>query len=261
MSATVPRLDRQRPPAGVAFLLDLDPDLGLLLEEPRRTRARADLRVRLMRLPRGEWTGAALIAANQAHLGLLVLEGAIAREIVLADTLSSELLGPGDVIRPWGPGGAPQLLGQQSRWHVLAAARLAVLTAGFGAAAARYPEINAMLVQRLDDRAERLATLKAIAQLNSVPRRLLALFWHLAERWGRMTADGIVVPLTLSHRLLGELVGARRPTVSSAVATLAREGRLVRRESGDWLLIDAPEETPEMRVVSHRRHLLAALPR
>ena len=47
---------------------------------------------------------------------------------------------------------------------------------------------------------------------------------------------------------------------AAAVATLAREGRLVRRESGDWLLIDAPEETPEMRVVSHRRRLLAALP-
>jgi CRP/FNR family transcriptional regulator, cyclic AMP receptor protein len=117
-----------------------------------------------------------------------------------------------------------------------------------------------MLIGRLDDRAERLATLKAIAQLNSVRRRLIALFWHLAERWGRMTADGIVVPLTLSHRLLGELVGARRPTVSAALAALAHEGRLVRRESGDWLLVDAPEATPETRVVSHRRRLLAALP-
>jgi len=264
MSATEPWVDgRHRGSrAGVAFLLDLDPDLGqYLLEEPRRTRARAELRVRLMRLPRGEWAGAALTSANSTHLGLLVLEGAISREIVLADTVSSELLGPGDLIRPWDADGAPRLLGQQSRWHVLAAARLAVLTAGFGGALVHYPEVNAVLIQRLDDRAERLAALKAVAQLNSVRRRLIALFWHLAERWGRMTADGIVVPLTLSHRLLGELVGARRPTVSAALSALAREGRLVRRGSGGWLLVDAPEQTPETRVVSHRRRLLAALPK
>jgi CRP/FNR family transcriptional regulator, cyclic AMP receptor protein len=262
LSATAARPDEHhtRPPAGVASLLDLDPDLGQLLDGPRRARARVELRVRLMRLPRGEWSAGALISAYSTHLGLLVLEGAIAREVVLADTVSSELLGPGDVIRPWGGGGAPRLLGEQSRWHVLAATRLAVLTNGFGAAVLRYPEVNAMLIERLDDRAERLATLKAIAQLNSVCRRLMALFWHLAERWGRMTADGIVVPLTLSHRLLGELVGARRPTVSAALAALAREGRLLRRGSGDWLVLDAPEETPETRVVSHRRQLLSALP-
>jgi CRP/FNR family transcriptional regulator, cyclic AMP receptor protein len=244
----------------VASLLDLDPDLGQLLDEPRRARARMELRVRVMGLPRGEWTGGALSSGYSTHLGLLVLEGAICREIVLADTVSSELLGPGDVIRPWGGSGATRLLGEQARWHVLAAARLAVLTNGFGAALARYPEVYAMLIERLDDRTERLATLKAITQLNSVRRRLIALFWHLAERWGRMTPDGIVVPLTVSHRLLGELVGARRPTVSAALAALAQEGRLVRRQGGDWLLIDAPERTPETRVVSHRRRLLAALP-
>jgi CRP-like cAMP-binding protein len=244
----------------VASLVDLDPDLGQLLDEPRRARARVELRVRLMALPRGEWSGAPLISASSTHLGLLVLEGAICREIVLADTVSSELLGPGDVIRPWGAASAPRLLGEQARWHVLAAARLAVLSNGFGVAVARYPEVHAMLIERFDERAERLATLKAITQLNSVSRRLIALFWHLAERWGRMTADGIVVPLTLSHRLLGELIGARRPTVSAALAALAAEGRLVRRQSGDWLLVDAPEVTPETRVVSHRRRLLAALP-
>jgi hypothetical protein len=68
---------------------------------------------------------------------------------------------------------------------VLADTRLAVLNRAFGVALSRYPEVNAMLLERLDGRAERLATTKAIAQLNSVDRRLLALFWHLAEDWGR----------------------------------------------------------------------------
>ena len=247
----------RRPAAGTGSLLDLDPDLGQLLDPQRHASARAELRVRLLRLPRGEWTGGALSATDSSHLGLLVIDGAIAREVVLADTISSELLGPGDLIRPWGPDGAPRLLGQQCRWQVLADARLAVLTRGFGAVVARYPEVSTMLIDRIDDRAERLATLKAIGQLNSVERRLIALFWHLAERWGRMTADGVVVPLTLSHRLLGEFVGARRPTVSTALAGLAREGRLMRRGSGDWLLADEPEGTTVRRVVSHRRRLLA----
>ena len=77
--------------------------------------------------------------------------------------------------------------------------------------------VNAALIDRLNDRAQRLAVMQAICQLNRVDRRLLSLFWHLAERWGRMTPDGVVVPLTLSHRMLGQLVGALRPTVSSAL--------------------------------------------
>ena len=69
-----------------------------------------------------------------------------------------------------------------------------------------------MIVDRLSERAHRLAVTQAISQLNRVDRRLLALFWHLAERWGRVARDGIAVPLALSHRLIGEVVGARRPT-------------------------------------------------
>ena len=82
-------------------------------------------------------------------------------------------------------------------------------------------------VERLTQRAQRLAVTQAISQLNRVDRRLLTLFWHLAERWGRMTPDGVLIPLTLSHRMLSQLVGARRPTVSTALAELAeREAEL-----------------------------------
>ena len=97
-----------------------------------------------------------------------------------------------------------------------------------------------MIVDRLSERAQRLAVTQAISQLNRVDRRLLALFWHLAERWGRVARDGIAVPLVLSHRLIGELVGARRPTVSTALGELARDGQLVRREDGTWLLTGEP---------------------
>ena len=257
------RFDRARGGVATGALLELDPDLGGLLDEPRRAAARAELVVRLLRLRRGAWAGEELRSAGADHIGLLVVEGAIAREVVLADTVSTELLGPGDLIRPWSPDLEPRMLASHVRWQVLAEARLAVLSRAFGQAVLRFPEVNAMLLDRLNRRAERLAALKAIAQLNSVERRLLALFWHLADDWGRMTADGVVVPLTLSHRLLGELVGARRPTVSSALAEMARDEKLVRRRDGSWLLAGEPEPTPAAAVshlVLHRRRLLSVLP-
>jgi CRP/FNR family transcriptional regulator, cyclic AMP receptor protein len=48
--------------------------------------------------------------------------------------------------------------------------------------------------------------------------------------------DGVTVTLKLSHRLLGALVGARRPTISTAVARLSGEGRVMRAEDDAWLL-------------------------
>ena len=77
----------------------------------------------------------------------------------------------------------------------------------------------------------------AISQLTGVDRRLHALLWHLAARFGKVTADGVTVPLALSHRRLGELIGARRPTVSTALARLGRNG-LRRAPSGRRLATD-----------------------
>lgn len=73
----------------------------------------------------------------------------------------------------------------------------------------------------------------------SLPRsedRILALFWHLAERWGTVHPDGVKVRLKLTHELIGRLTGSKRPTVSLALAQLAEEG-LLRFEGGvGWRL-------------------------
>ena len=216
-------------PPDAVRLLEADPDLAGLLTGARRQEAERELVVRVHKLGVGVWDVSRLEGAGADHVGLLLLDGVIAREVILEDTVSTELLGAGDVIRPWASHGAPALLQQQLRWQVLARAQVAVLGRNFAAAVQAFPEVNAAVTDRLCARAERLATSQAISQLNSVERRLVALFWHLAERWGRMTPDGVVVPLTLSHRLIGELVGARRPTVSTALRGLERQGRLIRR--------------------------------
>lgn len=241
-------------------LLALDPELGQLLTADRRAAAERDLRVRVITFPVGEWDGARLADADPAHLGLLLVEGVLAREIVLADTVSTELLGPGDVVRPWHIAGPPELLPVSVRWNALATVRLGLIDRRAAAQLSRYPEISAVIVDRLSERAQRLAITQAISQLNRVDRRLLALFWHLAERWGRVCREGIAVPLALSHRLIGELVGARRPTVSTALAELARDGQLVRRDDGTWLLTGEPVATgaTAAEVIRQRRRLMPA---
>lgn len=244
----------QQAPCRRVPLLTLDPDLGALLSEQQLAAARSDLAVPLLALAQGEWAGGELSSASPDHLGLLVVRGTIAREVVLADTTSTELLGPGDLIRPWPHESGAELLEHGVRWQVLSEARLAVLDRDFGAAVLRFPEINSMVFDRLNARVERLAAMKAIAQLICVDRKLIALFWHLAERWGRVTPDGVVVPLTLSHRVLGELVGARRPTITAALAALARTGELLRQRDGSWMLTGTAAGAPRgERVVSQRR--------
>lgn len=70
--------------------------------------------------------------------------------------------------------------------------------------------------------------------------RLLLTLWHLAERWGRVGPDAILVPLPLSHQRLAHLVGAHRPSVTTAMGALARAGALSRRADGTWMLHGAP---------------------
>ena len=243
-------------------LLDVDPDLGTLLSDDRLEAARRDLDVEVYRLAQGPWSHGGE-DANPEHVGLLLVEGVIAREVVVSDTVSTELLGPGDVVRPWSLQEPPALLQLSVRWIVLTESRVAVLDRRVGAHLARWPEVNAALIDRVNDRAKRLAVTQAISQLNRVDRRLLALFWHLAERWGRMTKDGVAVPLTLSHRMLGQLVGARRPTVSTAIAELAARDELVRRDDGTWLLKGHPVGVPTgatERIVPIRRKLFGRIP-
>jgi hypothetical protein len=247
-------MDRQITP-----LLELDPDLGQLLPQDRLTAATNELRVAVRSLESGPWDVDRLSGASPEHLGLLVLGGIIAREVLVSDTVSTELLGPGDVVRPWRLQDGSSLLQHTVRWNVLSRSRIALLDRRLSAELGRYPEVGAAIVDRVNERALRLAVTQAISQLNRVDRRLLALFWHLAERWGRITSGGVALPMTLSHRMLGQLVGARRPTVSTALGELVRQGELVRRDDGTWLLTGAPVGVPEAaveRVIPMRRRLL-----
>ena len=227
-------------------LLEADPDLGALLSDARRADAERELIVRTHRLMVGPWDVSRISTASADHVGLLILDGVLSRELVVADHVSAELLGPGDLVRPWQSGTRASLLPVDAVWTVLSTLTVAVLDRRFAVEAVRYPELTAGLFDRLSERSVRLATTQAISQLTRVDRRLKALFWHLAERWGRVTGDGVVVPLALTHRILGQLVGARRPTVSTALSELAERGELVRRQDGSWLLRGDPPDASSL---------------
>ena len=66
------------------------------------------------------------------------------------------------------------------------------------------------------------------------------MLWHLAERWGRVSRNGVILPLRFSHEFLAKLVGVRRPSVTSAISRLRHEGIVERRPDGSWLLHGPP---------------------
>lgn len=244
----------------VAALTDVDPDLVRLLSPDRRSTAHRALAVRVVTLSRGRWPVEEM-EVDATHLGLLVLDGVVGRELVVDDVTSVELLGPGDLLRPWDEAAQSELLEAVLRWSALAPSRLAILDRHIAVRLALYPEIYSALLERCAWRARRLAVLQTISHLKRVDRRVLTLLWHLAERWGRVTPDGVVVPLVLSHSMLGQLVGARRPTVTTALAGLAREGELARVDRGTWLLTGRPVGAPDPRAaegVAPRRSMLSS---
>src|SRR5919199_600249 len=83
--------------------------------------------------------------------------------------------------------------------------RLAVLDRRFAGIVGRWPEVVDELLGRALRRATELDVHLAIAQLPLLELRILALLWHLADRWGEPTSDGVLLPVRLTHSLLAAL--------------------------------------------------------
>ncbi len=218
---------------GADSLLDIAPDLADGMPEQERGALRRGAAVQTVAVQPGPWDPTDLLTDRDAF-GFLIAEGAIIRDVLVAGSVASDLLGPGDVAG-LGTDGA-DLVPAELRWTVSASARVAVLDAALVGTLEAWPAVTARLLARATRQTSTLALQRAISQLPRVDQRLLALFWHLAERWGRVGRDGIVVRLALTHETLGRMVGARRPTVSLALKELATSGTVVRRLDGAWVL-------------------------
>lgn len=232
MSITAPRSQ------DVCHVLLEDPDLAETLAPDERDRAIDECISHAATLSAGDWSGQRTVPLSDG-IGLLVLHGLLLRRVGIDGRFGAELLGEGDLLRPWQGEDELPALPQTTGWRVLQPTRVALLDERFARRIAPYPQIGAALVGRALQRSRNLAVTMAIHHHARVDVRLHMLFWHLAGRWGRVRSDGVHVPLRLTHAVLADLVAARRPTVTSALAELSKR-ELVRAVDDGWLLSGNP---------------------
>jgi CRP/FNR family transcriptional regulator, cyclic AMP receptor protein len=220
-------------------VLHADPELAGSLADTRLARAEQLSVATVLRRPSGIWDAKADADHARDGFGLLVLDGVLVRRVGVEERVGAELLGPGDLLQPTQHDGEEATLPFEATWRVLSSLRLAVLDGHWVARMAPFPEVGVALLARTLVRSRRLASMLAITHYPRLDDRLWLFFWEVADRFGRVRPDGVAVDLPLTHEVVSHLVGARRPSVSAALARLEREGRLQRRESG-WLLTGEP---------------------
>lgn len=248
-------IERKRPPShskdhlvergsrssnGAVRILECDPDLAEDLSHENGRRAREVLVARTVCVRVGEWQIGPEEFEPSGNLGLLVVEGLLAREVKVGAHGCAELLGPGDVLQPWLRVGPDDSVATDVVWDVLAPMVAAVLDRELMRRLAPWPEIAAALARRLGRRTHWLAFQLAVCSLRHLDDRLLLVLWHLADRWGRVTSGGVRLDLPFTHDTLAAAVGARRPSVSVALKRLAEQGRVESRPGSRWTLHGRP---------------------
>lgn len=217
-------------------LLAVDPEFARAV--PADDRPLAD---RALTLPeRRSDAGEAVACDAGEEVALVILDGAAWRTVGVGDAAAPQLLGPGSVVLPEPP--ASDLLALTGQTTALTPVQAVALDRRFLMGATRWPRLTSILHHRLAEQERDVAALAAIAQLPRVEDRLLLLLWHLAERWGTVRSDGVHLPLRLTHMTLGRFVGARRPTVSLALADLRDGGKVSREADGSWTLHGEPPD-------------------
>jgi CRP/FNR family cyclic AMP-dependent transcriptional regulator len=219
-------------------LADEDPDLAEAVPHGHRDRFHAAARADVMQLGPGLWSPP-LLEPDPAAIGLLLLAGFVSTSLETSGRTTVEVLGPGDLLRPWVRGDPASLVGTQIEWCVHTPARLAVLDGDFARRVAPWPALFATLLHRSTLRARRSALQGAINAHPTVRERLLLTLWSHADRWGTVTRAGVRVPLRLRHQQLAGVVAAQRPSVSKALSDLRRGGFLEPLRGG-WLLTSDP---------------------
>lgn len=221
-------------PAGRIALLDVDPDLAGQKSGPELAAIRDRLTAPVYRLAVGAMPEPAP-KRHETHLGFLVLKGLLLYEVSACGRATAELLGSGDLIRPWASDVSPTLA-SDVKWTILEQVLLADLGPLASARFADSSDIFEALVKRCADRAEAVAVQRSITAHVRVDVRLLAYLWHLADRFGVVVPGAVRLDIPLTHAMLARLIGARRPTVTTALQRLIQLGYL-RREGRAFVLV------------------------
>lgn len=219
-------------------LLEADASLASSVSPATLAAATAACLASVRWLDQGPWHPSDDLA-TPGGLGLLVLEGFVVRHVDVVGRPATELLGAGDLLRPWEPDRTVPF-SSGARWQVLEPCRVALLDERVCAVIGRWPDLVAALVGRAISRSREQAISLAVGQIPSMPLRLLVVLWHIAGRWGGPQDGGTVVPVRLTHELLANLTSAQRPSVSHAITALRRRGLIERTADGRLLLCGEP---------------------
>ncbi len=84
-------------------------------------------------------------------------------------------------------------------------------------------------------RMQKLEEFLQIYQIRCTETRLWVAFQWLAQRFGRSTTQGWLLPLRLTHQELAELIGSTRVTVTRLLQHLQQQGYL-KRYGNQWLI-------------------------
>jgi hypothetical protein len=223
---------------GRVSLVEEDADLLRGFDQGAVENIRLAAEVPVMTVDAGPWPRAA--NPPRPLYGLFILDGVLSRGVTIQGRRSAELLGPGDVLRPEASDELDSSIDFRVLWEVLEPARIALLDREFADAMAPWPELTAAVMDRIMRRAHALAFHLAVSHLKLVEMRLLVILWYYADRWGRVTPGGVLLPLRMTHGLLARIVGARRPSVSTALGKLQDRGLVERTPNGHWLLLGGP---------------------
>lgn len=193
-----------------------------------------------------EWIG------PPAAVGLLILDGRIVRGLQVegAPGHGVEMLGAGDLLKPWSYEGRSASLPTNEDWTVLTRLELAVLDVAYVRATLRWPRIGINLLDSVIERARSLSYLLTARQAPRLEARILLTLWHLADRWGHVTTEGVVLDLPkLTHEMIANMVAARRPSVTTGIRHLRDLGLVEVQSRGRWLLRGEPG--PALDLVVH----------
>jgi CRP/FNR family transcriptional regulator, cyclic AMP receptor protein len=222
-------------PASEVGLPDVSPEILSAIPVQERALARRVLMVPLISA-KDEDLADAIGTQMPGAFDFLIVRGVVLKETTLAGRSALELLGPGDFLAP--PLTATRQLESRavSRYLAYGQASLAAIEGRCRLAARRWPGIADSLHDRLGVQTHRASMHAAMLHLPRIEDRIVALFADLAERFGRVTIDSILIDLHLTHDVIGGLVGGRRPTVTVALRQLSDRGVIERRDGDRWRL-------------------------
>ncbi|MEO8967321.1 MAG: helix-turn-helix domain-containing protein [Solirubrobacteraceae bacterium] len=236
----------------MVHVLEQDPALGRHLPPGARYQANSAAVAPVLSLARGVRSFVSDEPPPRGHLGLLILDGLIALHVTFGQIGATEFLGPCDVLRPWAMSETVDVA--EACWETLTPVRLAVLDREFATRVRPWPEMAAALFDRYTERLASQLLYFALRQAKRVDDRVLVTLWHFAVRWGQVSAEGRIVPLpNITGESLGNIVGARRQSVSTALGALVNRGAIQRRSDGSWLIRTKPPQLQQLNHESARR--------